>query len=359
MSAALARGLPARPGLLARAAALLAAVAALVLTGASPAAAHAGGPEPTDWVAVIDLLAPAMPGVSFRLVEGGEELELTNSAAVVVTVLGYDGEPYLRIGPGGVEENARSAAAYLNRTRDSRSAVPDSALDPAAAPQWRQVSPTPSWRWHDHRTHWMEDELPPAVLDRPDGSGTVEVSRYQLDLRYGGTPVQVTGRLLWVPPPPVWPWVAGGLVLLVAGVLAGGLRRWQVPAGVLLGLLLAVDVAHAVAERSVTGALPSAAGWALGALTLAGLRRDARWAPQTLAMSGALLAVVDGLGDVPVLLHSQLPDAGPAWLARTAATVAIGLGAGLLAAGWRVWRREHPLPLAVAAPEAAVPHAGA
>ena len=85
-------------------------------------------------------------------------------------------------------------------------------------------------------------------------------------------------------------------------------------------------------------------GWALGGLTLAGLRRSAGWAPYTLAMTGALLAVVDGLGDVSVLLHSQVPGAGPAWLARAATTVAIGLGAGLLGAGWRVWRREYPLP---------------
>ena len=332
---------------------LIVAAAAIVLAGASPAAAHAGGPEPDNWVAVVDSVTPAMPGVTFRLVDRGEEVELANAGSDVVTVLGYDGEPYLRIGPGGVEENARSAATYLNRTRDSHSPVPDSALDPAAPPQWRQVSATPSWRWHDHRTHWMAEELPPSVVDRPDGTDTVEVSRYRLDFRQGDTPATVSGRLLWVAPPPVWPWVAGGVLLLAAGVAAGGLRRWRAPAAALLGVLLAVDVAHAVTEGSVTGALPSAVGWALGGLTLLGLRRGAGWAPYTLAMTGALLAVVDGLGDAAVLLHSQLPGAGPAWLARAATTVAFGLGLGLLSAGWRVWRREHPLPVPPAAPRTA------
>lgn len=326
--------------------ALLAAAAAVVLAGATPAEAHAGGPAPSDWVAVVDSVEPAMPGVRFGLVDLGEEVELANSAEVVVTVLGYDGEPYLRIGPGGVEENASSPAALLNRARvPENHAVALDALPPRIpAPQWRQVSATPSWRWHDHRTHWMEDELPPSVLDRSSGTDAVEVSRFRLDFRYADTPVAVTGRLLWVPPPPVWPWAAGGVLLLAAGVLVGGLRRWRAPAAALLGVLLAVDVAHAAAEGSVTAALPSAVGWALGGLTLAGLHRGSGWAPYTLAMTGALLAVVDGLGDVSALLHSQLPGAGPAWLARSASTVAIGLGAGLLGAGWRVWRREHPLP---------------
>lgn len=328
------------------AAALVAAATALVLTGGTPVAAHTGGPEPSDWVAVVDGITPAMPGVTFTLVDLGEEVELA-SATTEVTVLGYDGEPYLRIGPDGVRENTRSAAAYLNRTRDSRSPVPDSALNPDAPPLWRQVSAEPVWRWHDHRTHWMEDELPPSVVDR-HGGGTVEVSSYQLELRFGDVPVAVSGRLLWVPPPSPWPWAAGALLLLAGGVAVGGLRRWRVPAGLLLGGLLAVDVAHVVADRSVTGALPSAAGWALGALTLLGLRRSARWAPYTLAITGALLAVVDGLGDLSVLAHSQLPGAGPAWLARLGATVALGLGLGVLAAGWRVFRREHPLPVAPA-----------
>jgi hypothetical protein len=318
---------------------------ALVLAGATPAAAHAGGPEPGDWLAVVDEVSPAMPGVTFRLVDRGEEVELTNTGAELVTVLGYDGEPYLRIGPGGVAENARSAATYLNRTRDSHAPVPDSARDPAAPPQWRPVSSRPSWRWHDHRTHWMQDGLPPSVVHRPNGTDTVEVARFQLDFRQGDTPATVGGRLLWVAPPPAWPWAAGGVLLLAIGIAAGGLRRWRPAAAVLLGALLATDLAHAVAEGSVTGALPSAAGWALGVLTLAGLARGAGWSPYTLAMTGALLAVVDGLGDVSALLHSQLPGAGPPRLARAATTVAFGLGLGLLGTGWRVWRRQHPLPV--------------
>lgn len=342
-----------RPAAARRLAALLAAVAGLVIVGAAPASAHAGGPEPSDWRAVVDSMAPAMPGVDFRLVDLGEQVELANRSGVPVTVLGYDGEPYLRISPDGVEQNERSAATYLNRTRDSRSAVPDTALDPAAPPRWRRVSASPTWRWHDHRTHWMEAELPPSVLDGP--GGTVEVSRYQLDFRYGEVPVAVTGRLLWVEPPAPWPWVAGAVVLLGAGIAVGGLRRWRLAVGILLAALVAVDMAHTVADRAVAGALPSIAGWALGGLTVAGLLRGARWSPYTLAMTGAVLAVVDGLGDVTVLAHSQLPGAGPAWLARLAATVAIGLGTGLLAAGWQVWRREHPLPVAPSAGEPAAP----
>jgi hypothetical protein len=323
--------------------ALLAGV--LVLAGATPAAAHAGGAEPGNWLAVLDEVSPAMPGVTVRLLDRGEQVELANAGPEVVTVLGYDGEPYLRIGPAGVAGNARSAATYLNRSRDAHAPVPDSARDPAAPPQWQPLSPQPVWRWHDHRTHWMQDDLPPSVVDRPNGTDTVEVARFQLDFRHGDTPATVSGRLLWVAPPPLWPWAAGGVLLLATGILAGGLRRWRPAAAALLGVLLATDLAHAVAEGAVAGALPSAAGWALGLLSLAGLARSRGWAPYTLAMTGVLLAVVDGLGDVSTLLHSQLPGAGPAGLARAACTVALGLGLGLLGTGWRVWRRQHPLPV--------------
>jgi hypothetical protein len=123
------------------------------------------------------------------------------------------------------------------------------------------------------------------------------------------------------------------------------MRRWRAPAAVLLAVLLAVDVAHAVADGQLAGALPSAVGWALGGVTLVGLVRGARWAPYPLAITGVLLAVVDGLGDLGVLAHSQV-SGGPAWLARLAAMAALGLGLAVAATGWQVWRREHPLPTA-------------
>ena len=44
------------------------------------------------------------------------------------------------------------------------------AADPVLArksPQWRRVSSSSTWRWHDHRTHWMERTPPPIVRAEP------------------------------------------------------------------------------------------------------------------------------------------------------------------------------------------------
>ena len=62
-------------------------------------------------------MAPAVPGITARVVDLGNKFELTNRTSTEITVLGYEGEPYLRIGPNGVFENLHSQATYINRTR--------------------------------------------------------------------------------------------------------------------------------------------------------------------------------------------------------------------------------------------------
>ena len=83
-----------------------------------------------------------------------------------MVVLGYDGEPYLRVGPRGVFENRRSPATYLNRSRIPTTKPPKSA-DSSAAPVWHRVSSGTTATWHDHRAHYMGTSEPPAVQRDP------------------------------------------------------------------------------------------------------------------------------------------------------------------------------------------------
>ena len=62
-------------------------------------------------------VTPDIPGVSVRILQFGDELELVNRSDTEVAVPGYDDEPYLRIGPDGVWRNARSPATYINLDR--------------------------------------------------------------------------------------------------------------------------------------------------------------------------------------------------------------------------------------------------
>ena len=141
-----------------------------------------------------------------RILQFGDELELVNDTDREVLVPGYSDEPYLRIGPDGVWRNAHSPATYINLDRYGRTTLPDRA-DAAADPAWEQVSTEPHYVWHDHRTHWMsENLLPPEVAADPDRSHTV--FEWTVPIRHGDTAVEVAGELTWSPPPPALAGVA-------------------------------------------------------------------------------------------------------------------------------------------------------
>jgi hypothetical protein len=69
------------------------------------AAAHGGATTAVDYRSTVTG-EPA--GVAARVVGGDDRLALTRDGAREVIVLGYDGEPYLRLDADGVWENRRS-----------------------------------------------------------------------------------------------------------------------------------------------------------------------------------------------------------------------------------------------------------
>ncbi|MFL6095814.1 MAG: hypothetical protein ACJ71Y_10240, partial [Blastococcus sp.] len=176
----------------------LAVLASLALAG--PASAHVGGGAAgSDFDGRVTALTPALPGVTVRVLQFGDDLELVNRSATEVEVPGYDAEPYLRIGPDGVWRNQRSPATYINLDRYARVRLPAS-VDPRAQPRWVQLSTQPHYVWHDHRTHWMtQGLLPPVVAADPGRSHTVFA--WAVPLRYGATEARVQGVLTWTPPP--------------------------------------------------------------------------------------------------------------------------------------------------------------
>lgn len=316
---------------------VLAAVLVALLATASPASAHVGGgPSPSNWRSPVASVHPAMSGVTVRTVDNGDSVEVVNHSSVVVMVLGYDGEPYLRFRPDGVDENTRSAATYLNRTKDGRTEPPADARDPKAPPSWRKVAEGPKYRWHDHRTHWMQTRPPPVVQANP--SAHQVIAQWTVPMRYGDTEVTVAGTLSWVPGPNPWPsyGIAAGLAL--AGAALGWLRRWRVPAVVAVGVLVAADVIHSVGEGLSGVSAADIPAWAAGVWAVVAVLRRSMYAPLILGLLGAVVALVSGVGDLGVLTHSQLPFTGPTWLARLCVAVALGLGTGLVVACWRLSR---------------------
>ena len=327
------------------------ALAVLALCG--PASAHVGGGAAgSDFDGRVLSVEPEIPDLSVRILQFGDELELVNDTDREVVVPGYSDEPYLRIGADGVWRNARSPATYIHLDRYGRTTLPAEA-DPAADPQWQQVSTEPHYVWHDHRTHWMsENLLPPQVAAEPDRSHTV--FDWTVPVRHGDTPVVVAAELTWSPPPSgiVWPLYAVPAVLAVA---AGFVLRTPRLLGLLLVAGAAAALWHAAARPEPPQSVASHAGAIASALLPAGtavlvaalglraaLRRRGALTGLLAVVLGWLL-LVQGLPDVDVLWSANVASAGPEAAARGAVALLIALGVGLVPGGIAAARRfrEH------------------
>ncbi|WP_448625056.1 hypothetical protein [Geodermatophilus sp. URMC 64] len=343
---------------------VLAAIAALLVAG--PAQAHVGGGAAgSDFDGRVLAVTPAMPGVSVRVLQFGDEFELVNTSNTEVLVPGYSDEPYLRIGPDGVWRNAHSPATWINLDRFGRVTLPADA-DPAAEPDWQQVSTEPSYVWHDHRTHWMsQGQLPPPIAADP--TRTHRVFEWQIPMLYGGQEVTVAGELTWSPPPSpwvVWPVYA---VLALAGALAGLLARSPRPLGALLSVGAVAALWHALATPAPPASLGSHAGAIVSALLPAamvllvaglGLRAAVRGRGVMTGLMALLLGwllLIEGLPDVDVLWSAHVLSNGPQWLARAAVAVLIALGAGLVVGGIAAARRFRETARPAAREDAVLP----
>jgi hypothetical protein len=85
-------------------------LAGAFLAGAPAQAHRADAPAGTDYRVTVTSVTPEVPDLTVRAIEAGAQLELTNRTGRTIEVLGYAGEPYLRIGPDGVFENLNSPA---------------------------------------------------------------------------------------------------------------------------------------------------------------------------------------------------------------------------------------------------------
>jgi hypothetical protein len=197
-------------------------VALTALITATSAFAHAGNP---NFESVVRTVAPAIPGFSVQVLSGDDRLAVVNRGRTVVTIDGYNREPYLRLSPDGtVAVNTRSPALYLNKDRLNEGTVPPSA-DPKAAPQWKVVERTGRYEFHDHRMHWMSRGAPEQVKDK---SKRTKVFDWQVPLRAGATPAAIDGELFWrgsAGGPPAGAFAGLVLIVLLGGAAVVVVRR--------------------------------------------------------------------------------------------------------------------------------------
>jgi hypothetical protein len=170
-------------------AAAFAAITALLT--ATSAFAHAGNPS---FESVVRTVSPAIPGLTVDVLNGDDRLVVANHGASVVTIDGYDSEPYVRMAPDGtVAVNTRSPALYLNANARTEGTVPPSA-NAAAAPQWKVVEHTGRYEFHDHRIHWMGASTPRQIKDK---SKRTKVFDWKVPVRTASTKASIDGELFW------------------------------------------------------------------------------------------------------------------------------------------------------------------
>lgn len=180
-----------RAGRTFRAAAAALILLALLLAAPLPLSAHTVTPE---YISVVDGVQPPLPGVTIGIQPGTPgQLVVRNPTGTDLVVLTYDGTPFLRIGPAGVEGNLNAREWYLANAPGRRNIPPRAKR--GVPPEWQLVSKVPEWAWFDGRldvTKKLSDEGAPPT---PTGTEPTIIDRWSVPMRYGATDVKVDGHL--------------------------------------------------------------------------------------------------------------------------------------------------------------------
>jgi hypothetical protein len=165
-----------------------------VIVVATAAPVWADPAVPTNYRSRVTDLEPRVDGMAIQVTGGDAFLVAAVAPGHVLEIPGYFGEPYLRIDADGtVWRNERSPARYINVARYGVTVPPEA--DASAPPEWVQVGSGGAYAWHDHRTHWMSQDLPPTIA----GDRAQLIFPWEFDVVFDGTPVSVHGELVWFP----------------------------------------------------------------------------------------------------------------------------------------------------------------
>jgi hypothetical protein len=240
-------------------------------------------------------------GVTARIYESDLAVRLTAGAGRPVVVLGYLGEPFIRIGPAGVVVSKTSPTAGAAK----------------AVVHGRSVV------WHDARVRGL-----------PSGA---KRKGWSIPLIVDGGRTRIEGQIWRVSAPPAWPWIVLGLPFLVvaAVLLAARPTRWVRAAAVCFGLAAAVGLVVTGAGFALNSSA-SEGKWVEAAnevvFALVGVLFLLRGKPDTRAIAGGalgLLGLAVGLSDLEVFRHGVVLSVLPSNLIR--AIVALTIAAGAVA----------------------------
>ena len=315
---------------------------------AAPAGAHGvNGPPASNFATRLDGVEPATQATSVSLAPDRESISLRVIGKAHVVVLGYRGEPYLRVDAHGVWENRSSPAVALNRSRIPGNMRPIARI---AAPHWVRISTRPSATWHDHRTHWMGGTTPRAVRQDPDHGHTI--TTWSIPMKIDGRDAVIAGAIDWRPPPAAWPWWFLAAALVGAVGVGSRLPRGARIVGAVLGTMAVAETVHLwgswpFSDSSVGGrigeGLPSIGAILACVVALVWVARRGVWsAAPVLVLAGLFVFVSGGAADLSTLSHAFVPSRLDPVVARVLVALALGLGAGTAIVGLTRLRAVRP-----------------
>jgi hypothetical protein len=238
-------------------------------------------------------------------------VRLSVAAGHTVTVLGYLGEPFVRIDRAGVAINdASPTAAGAGLVKNARPTASAWALQPG-----RNVIV-----WHDQRVQ----ALPPSR----------NRVAWRIPVILDGRHTYVSGETLRLPRPALWPWVTLLLVFLAATALLAFPRRARLRrnASIVFGCI-AATAAVAAAVGFAIDPYASPGNWIAGFDEFAFIAVGfvvLIWGPPKAHVGAAiwlgLIALAVGFSEVPIFLHALVLSTLPGVGARLLATAAIGAG---------------------------------
>lgn len=257
--------------------------------------------------------------------EGSRSLGLDVEKGHRVVVLGYLGEPMLRVDGPRVAVNAASPTA-------------------AAAGLVAKNDEHRGWE-HRHGAAFWPD---PRLQQLPAGS---ERARWSIPLLVDGRRTRIVGELERVPRPSFWPWLLLALALTAAGsLLALGraqhrLRSGCIVLGAVATLAAMVTGGGFAFEAHATGSRVAAVYLLLFAVAGAGA---AVFGPQEMRVAASawlgLVGLMAGLAYGQVFLHGVVLSVLPVTVSRAAAALAVGFGAAACLLGGLFYARAESAP---------------
>jgi hypothetical protein len=125
----------------------------------------------------------------------GSLITMSSTSSAPLVVLGYSGEPFVRIAGGHVFDNVNSLTTYATAPGVLGSIPTTAGHGPV---RWHRVAAGSSYSWIDQRLVWSGSVLPAAVMTHPKQPHVV--SHWSIPVRVAGASAAITGRIDWTPP---------------------------------------------------------------------------------------------------------------------------------------------------------------